>query len=77
MFQEIFDLIIKSAENAFIEVTVFVGAVLILFGYVDFKLSGKLVKKIEESKKNPTYNRLFLRPYSRMRWCYICNATIS
>ena len=51
LFQEIFDLIIKSAENAFIEVTVFVGAVLILFGYVDFKLSGRLVKKIEESKK--------------------------
>lgn len=51
MFQEILRLIIKSAENAFIEVTVFVGAVLILFGYIDFKLSGKLVKKIEESKK--------------------------
>ena len=51
MLGEIFKLIIYSAENAFIQVTVFVGAVLMLFGYVNFKQSGKLVTKIEESKK--------------------------
>ncbi|CCQ93214.1 conserved membrane hypothetical protein [[Clostridium] ultunense Esp] len=51
MAAEILRLIIYSAENAFIQVTVFVGAVLLLFGYIDYKHSGKLVKKIEESKK--------------------------
>lgn len=51
MVSEILRLVIYSAENAFIQVTVFVGAVLLLFGYIDYKHSGKLVKKIEESKK--------------------------
>lgn len=51
LLQEIFDLIIVSAESSFIQVTVFVGAVLLLFGYINFKLSGKFVEKIEKSKK--------------------------
>lgn len=51
MFKEIIRLVIFSAENAFIQVTVFVGAVLLLFGYIDFLLSGRLVKKIENSKR--------------------------
>lgn len=51
MAKEILRLVIFSAENAFIQVTVFVGAVLVIFGYVDFILSGRLVKKIESSKK--------------------------
>lgn len=51
MLKEILRLIVLSAENAFIQVTVFVGAVLLLFGYVDFLLSGRLVQKIENSKK--------------------------
>src|SRR5690554_3593918 len=51
MFKEILRLILFSAENAFIQVTVFVGAVLLIFGYVDFLLSGRLVQKIEQSKK--------------------------
>lgn len=51
MFKEILRLIIYSAENAFIQVTVFVGAVLLIFGYVDYLLSGRLVEKIEKSKK--------------------------
>ncbi len=50
MFYEILKLIIHSAENAFIEVTVFVGAVLLLFGYINYKLSGKLVDKIREAE---------------------------
>lgn len=50
MFKEILRLVIWSAENAFIQVTVFVGSVLLLFGYINYKLSGKLVDKIEESK---------------------------
>lgn len=51
MIKEIFGLLIQSAENAFIEVTVFVGAVLLLFGYINFRQSGKLIKKIEDSKR--------------------------
>lgn len=51
MIGEILRLIISSAEDAFIQVTVFVGAVLLIFGYVNYKKSGRLVKKIEESKK--------------------------
>lgn len=51
MAKEILKLLIYSAENAFIQVTVFVGAVLLLFGYINFKQSGNLVRKIEKSKK--------------------------
>lgn len=51
MWKEILRLIIYSAENAFIQVTVFVGAVLLIFGYIDFLLSGRLIEKIEHSKK--------------------------
>ena len=51
MAKEVLRLIIFSAENAFIQVTVFVGAVLMIFGYVNFLMSGKLVEKIENSKK--------------------------
>lgn len=51
MISEILRLMLYSAENAFIQVTVFVGAVLLFFGYINFKQSGQLVKSIEESKK--------------------------
>ncbi|MCK9478337.1 MAG: putative manganese transporter [Firmicutes bacterium] len=51
LMKEILRLIVFSAENSFIQVTGFVGAVLIIFGYIDFKVSGALVKKIEKSKK--------------------------
>jgi len=49
--KEILRLLLYSAENAFIQVTVFVGGVLLLFGYINFKLSGRLVQGIEKSKK--------------------------
>lgn len=51
MLQEVLQIVASSAEGAFLEVTVFVGAVLLLFGYVDYLLSGRLVKKIENSKR--------------------------
>lgn len=51
MSKEILNLAVLSAENAFIQVTVFVGAVLLLFGYIDYLLSGRLVKAIGEAKK--------------------------
>lgn len=51
MLKEILRLLLYSAENAFIQVTVFVGSVLMIFGYINFIQSGKLVEKIEKSKK--------------------------
>lgn len=51
MFLEILELIIDSMEGAFIEVGAFVGAVLLLFGYINFKKSGKFLETIEKSKK--------------------------
>ena len=41
----------ESAENAFIQVTAFVGAVLLIFGYINYIQSGRLIENIEESKK--------------------------
>lgn len=51
MFLEILELIIDSMEGSFIEVGAFVGAVLLLFGYINFKKSGKFLEAIEKSKK--------------------------
>ncbi|SHJ87370.1 Putative, 10TM heavy-metal exporter [Anaerobranca californiensis DSM 14826] len=51
MFLDIFELILDSMEGAFIEVGVFVGAVLLFFGYINFKKSGKFIENIEKSKK--------------------------
>lgn len=51
MLKDIIDIIISSAENSFLQVTVFVGAVLILFGYINYKKSGAFITGIEKSKK--------------------------
>ncbi|KAF0193862.1 MAG: hypothetical protein FD169_2193 [Bacillota bacterium] len=51
MLPQIIDIIIASAEGAFIEVGVFVGAVLLLFGYINYKQSGAFVTSIENSKQ--------------------------
>ncbi|SHK15126.1 putative manganese transporter [Paramaledivibacter caminithermalis] len=51
MLKDIIEIILESAENSFLQVGVFVGAVLLLFGYIDYKKSGEFVRKIEQSKK--------------------------
>lgn len=51
MITEIIELILNSAEGAFLEVGVFVGAVLLLFGYINYKKSGAFIKAIENSKR--------------------------
>ncbi|WP_432401289.1 putative manganese transporter [Wukongibacter sp. M2B1] len=51
MFKDIIEIVLVSAENSFLQVGVFVGAVLLLFGYIDYKNSGAFVRKIEQSKK--------------------------
>lgn len=51
MWNEIIDIILECAEGAFLEVGSFVGVVLLLFGYINYKTSGNFVNKIEKSKK--------------------------
>ncbi len=48
---EIWTILLTSAEGAFIEVTVFVGAVLLLFSFIDYKRQETFVKTIAKSKK--------------------------
>lgn len=49
-FKDIFEIILTSAEGAFLQVGVFVGAVLLIFGYINYKKNGKLIEGIEKSK---------------------------
>lgn len=51
MAKEIFDIIIKSAEGSFLQVTVFVGAALLLFNYINFVTHGGLINLIEKNRK--------------------------
>jgi hypothetical protein len=51
MIHGLVDIVLGSAEGAFLQVTVFVGAVLLLFGYINFKKQGGLVQNIAENKK--------------------------
>jgi len=51
MLKNILEIVLTSAENSLLQVGVFVGVVLLLFGYIDYKNSGAFVKKIEQSKK--------------------------
>lgn len=51
MLNEILSIIMECAEGAFLEVGTFVGVVLLLFGYINYKRSGDFVRKIENSKK--------------------------
>jgi len=51
MFKDIIEIIIGSAENSFLQVTVFVGAVLLIFGLINYKKQGGLIKGIEKNKK--------------------------
>lgn len=48
---EILQLILGSAEGAFLEVGAFVGSVLIIFGYINYKMSGSFISTIEKSKR--------------------------
>lgn len=48
---EIMNIIITSAEGSFLQVGVFVGAVLLLFGVINYKMEGRFIEKIEKSKK--------------------------
>lgn len=47
---DLWAIVLDSAQGAFIEVTVFVGAVLLFFGYIDYTQQGALIESIERSK---------------------------
>jgi hypothetical protein len=47
---DLIEIIIRSAEESFVQVTAFVGAVLLLFGYINYKQQGAFVETIEKSK---------------------------
>ncbi len=48
---DMWDILLRSAEGAFIQVTVFVGAVLLLFGFIDYKQQGAFINAISNAKK--------------------------
>lgn len=48
---EIFALLLGSAEGAFLEVGVFVGAILLLFALIDYHNNGRFVGYIEKAKR--------------------------
>jgi hypothetical protein len=56
MASDIWEIILACAESSFIEVTVFVGGILLLFGYINFKQQGDFQQTIEKSRK---YQPLF------------------
>ncbi|HZK02577.1 MAG TPA: putative manganese transporter [Anaerovoracaceae bacterium] len=51
MIGDLWAIVVNSAEGSFVQVTVFVGAVLLLFGYIDFQQQGAFVDSIERLKK--------------------------
>ncbi len=51
VLKDLFDVFIRSAEGSFIQVTVFVGIVLLLFGYIDYKHQGAFIRAIENARK--------------------------
>lgn len=51
IWKDILEIILYCAEGAFLQVGVFVGIVLLIFGYVDYKKNGRFIESIEKSKK--------------------------
>ena len=51
MIGDLWEIVLTCAEGSFIGVTVFVGAILLLFGYINYKQQGDFEKTIEKSKK--------------------------
>lgn len=51
MFSDILTIALGSAEGSFVDVTVFAGIALILFGYLNFKKDGGIIKAVQKNKK--------------------------
>ncbi len=57
--EKVLELILASAAGAFVDIGVFVGAVLLLFGYINYKMSGRFVATITKSKRwQPVFGAL-------------------
>ncbi|MBT9160039.1 MAG: hypothetical protein DDT27_00772 [Dehalococcoidia bacterium] len=60
MIEKILPLVFDSMARAFIDVGSLVGAILLLFGYINYRQSGALVANIEKSKRwQPVLGALF------------------
>ena len=51
MVKDILEIVFRTASDSFLQVTVFVGVVLVFFGYINFKKRGGLIKAIKKNKK--------------------------
>ncbi len=51
IYKNLWGIVLTSAEGSFIQVTVFVGAALLLFGYIDYRQQGAFIEAIERAKK--------------------------
>lgn len=51
MAGQIFEKLWSSAANAFIMVGTFVGAALLIFGFINYKTQGRFIQSLEKSKK--------------------------
>jgi len=51
LLREVSGLVLASAVSAFIDIGVFVGAVLLLFSYINYRTAGGLVDRITKSKR--------------------------
>lgn len=51
MKQELLQIILQTAQASFIDVATFVGAILLVFGLINYKSQGKLLQTIKEKKK--------------------------
>ncbi|MBS3761760.1 MAG: arsenic efflux protein [Planctomycetes bacterium] len=48
---EILHILLESAQNSFLQVGVFVGAMLLFFGYINYRYGGGLIKGIRKHKR--------------------------
>jgi uncharacterized membrane protein YidH (DUF202 family) len=69
MASDIWEIILTCAESSFIEVTVFVGGILLLFGYINFKQQGDFQQTIERSKKYQPLKIIFWKSVCFLLYC--------
>jgi len=48
---DVVQILLQSAEDAFLQVGVFVGAMLLFFGYLNYKYAGGLIRTIQKHKR--------------------------
>jgi len=59
IMEMVLELVFASAAAAFVDIGSLVGAVLLLFGYINYKMSGRLVETITQSKRwQPVFGAL-------------------